>query len=123
MFGTSLRIVRCTVYALARYPHRCLSLIQTYQTLPWILIQESHSYIKRRTAPAFKRVRIGECPTRLLGDIGYINRAQTGCEQRLVRVAPCSVHNECAGVLAYGLGESFWSFLDDNVPPTIFAGG
>jgi hypothetical protein len=94
----------------------------TYQTLPWILIQEPHSHVKRRATPAFKRVRIGECPTRLLGDIGYVDRAQTGGEQRLVRIAPCSVHNECAGVLADGLGESFWSFLDDDVPPTIFTG-
>ena len=39
-----------------------------------------------------------------------------------MRVTPCSVHNECAGILAYGLGESFWSFLRDDVPPTMFAG-
>lgn len=94
----------------------------TYQTLPWILIQEPHGYVKRRTAPAFKRVRIGECPTRLLGDIGYVYRAQPGCEKRLVRITPRSVHNERAGVLADGLGESFWPFLDDDVPPTKFTG-
>jgi hypothetical protein len=122
MFGTSLRMVRCIYASVSELSAPLCQSHTTYQTLPWILIQEPHSYIKRRTAPAFKRVRIRECPTRLLGDIGYINRAQTGCEQRLVRVTPCSVHNECAGVLAYGLGESFWSFLDDNVPPTIFAG-
>lgn len=120
MLGTSLRIVRCVcISALSAPPSQSH---KTYQALPWILIQEPHSYIKRRTAPAFKRVCIGECPTRLLGDVGYINRAQTGGEQRLVRVTPCSVHDECAGVLAYGLGESFRSFLDDNVPPTILAG-
>jgi len=39
-----------------------------------------------------------------------------------VGVTPRSVHNERAGVLAYGLGESFWSFLDDNVSPTMLAG-
>jgi hypothetical protein len=39
-----------------------------------------------------------------------------------VRVTPRSVHNECAGVLANGLGESFWSFLDNDIPPTILTG-
>ena len=39
-----------------------------------------------------------------------------------MRVTPCSVHNECARVLADGLGESFWSFLDNDIPPTILTG-
>jgi hypothetical protein len=39
-----------------------------------------------------------------------------------VRITPRSVHNKRTRVLADGLGESFWSFLDDNVPPAIFTG-
>src|SRR5207302_9153806 len=63
----------------------------TYQTLPWVLIQEPHSYVKRRTAPAFKRVCICQCPTSFFGDIGHINRAQASCEQRLMGSTSCSV--------------------------------
>ena len=93
----------------------------TYQTLPWILIQEPHGYVKRRTAPAFKRVCICQRPASFLGDVGHINRAQARCEQRLMGITPCSVHDECPGVLANCLGESFRSMLNDDVPPSTFA--
>ncbi len=37
-------------------------------------------------------------------------------------ITPRSVHDECAGVLADCLGESFRPMLNDDVPPTTFAG-
>lgn len=36
-------------------------------------------------------------------------------------ITPCSVHDECPGVLANCLGESFRSMLHDDVAPTTFA--
>jgi len=93
----------------------------SYQTLPWILVQEPHSYVKRRTAPAFKRVCVCERPTSLFGDVGDVNRAQARCEQGLVSITPRSVHDKCPRVFANCLGESFRSLLSDDVPPTTFA--
>ena len=39
-----------------------------------------------------------------------------------MRVTPRSVHDECSGIRADSLGESFRSLLDDDVPPTTFVG-
>ena len=98
-----------------------LLLNATNQTFPRILVQEPHRYVKRCTAPTFKRVSICKCITCLLCDIGYVNCAQARCEQGLVRITPRRVHDEGAWVLADGLCKCLWSFLNNDVSPADFA--
>jgi hypothetical protein len=93
----------------------------TNQAFPRILVQEPHRYVKRRTTPAFKRVRIRKCPTCFLCNIGYVNRAQARCEQGLVCITPRRIHDERARVLADGLCKCLWPFFRDDVPPADFA--
>ena len=108
---TSVRLCCCSKRGV-----RC-----SYQTLPGILIQESHCDIESRTSPHLQRVCIRKRPARLFRNIYHIDRPQARRKKRLVCITPSSVHDETAWVLANGLGKGFGTLLDDDVAPTDFA--
>ena len=47
------------------------------QTLPWVLIQETHGNIERGTSPALQTVRIVQSMRRFACNVQYVQRAQT----------------------------------------------
>lgn len=92
------------------------------ETVPRILVKETHSNIESSTTPALKRVEVGESVAGLLGDVEEIDGTDSGSEERLVSIAPGSIHEQAALVLADGLGKSLRALLDENVSPTLLAG-
>jgi len=58
----------------------------------------------------------------LLGDVQQIDSSDTSCKKRLVSITPGGIHDKTPLVCADGLCESFWAFLENDVPPTLGAG-
>ena len=119
--GTSFRRVRCIPRQISHTTTRTYG-FNTHQTLPRVLVQEPHSDVERRPTPALDRVRVRQCPARLLRNVDHIDGSEPRRKQRLVSVAPGRVHDENARILADSLRECFWALLDYDVTPTDFAG-
>jgi len=94
----------------------------TYETLPRILVEESHSDIEGCTTPAFKRVSVSQRPAGLLCDVLHLDRPQTSSQQTLVGITPCGVHDEGTRVLPDSLGERLGTMFDNDVAPANSAG-
>lgn len=89
-----------------------------YQAFPGIFIQEPHGDIEGRSTPTFNTVCIGERVTCLLRNIHHIDRAQASSKQRLMRITPCGVHDQCTRVFTHGLCKGFRALLNNDVSPT-----
>ena len=98
-----------------------MEILQTYQTLPRVLVQEAHSNIERSTTPALNTVSICKGVAGFSGNVRHIGSAQAGGQKRLVSVAPGSVHDKGSRVFADSLGNCLWAVLNNDVAPADFA--
>merc|ERR1712225_45702 len=89
------------------------------ESVPWILIKETHSNIESGTAPALKAVEVAISVTSLFRNVQKIDGSDTGSEKRLMSITPSGVHEKATLVLSDSLCESLWAFLDDNVSPSL----
>ena len=92
------------------------------QSLPGILVEETHGDIKGGTAPTFQCPRVAEGVTGLLGNVEQIDRSDSGGKKRLMRVSPRGVHDQAALVRSDGLGKGSRTFLGNDAPPALGAG-
>lgn len=132
------RRVRNTVCATKQHLERDIrnQLSHLSESVPWILIKETHSNIESGTAPALKTVEVAISVTSLFRNVQKIDfknisavyqdilgeehtGSDTGSEKRLMSITPSGVHEKATLVLSDSLCESLWAFLDDNVSPSL----
>jgi hypothetical protein len=92
------------------------------ESVPRILVEESHSDIKGGTTPALKGVQVRESVAGLLGNAEQINGTDTSSQKRLMGISPSCVHEKSTLVLADSLGKSLGALLKDDVSPSFSAG-
>lgn len=92
------------------------------ESVPGVLVEESHGDIEGSTTPALKRVEVGEGVAGLLGDVQEINGTDTGSQKRLVGVTPGGIHEKSTLVVTDSLGEGLGALLKDDVSPSLLVG-
>lgn len=58
------------------------------ETLPRILVEETHRDVESGTSPALESVGVLESVRSLLGDVGHVDGTETSGEERLVGITP-----------------------------------
>lgn len=91
------------------------------ETVPGVLVEESHGDVKGSTTPALQTVEVGQGVAGLLGNAEKVNSSDTSGKQRLVSISPGGVHEQTTLVLANGLGEGLGALLEENVSPSLLA--
>lgn len=89
------------------------------ESVPGVLVEESHGDVEGSTTPALKRVEVGKGMASLLGDVQEIDGTDTGSQERLVGVTPGGIHEKSTLVLADSLGEGLGALLKDDVSPSL----
>lgn len=92
-----------------------------YQALPRIFIQEAHSNIESCASPALQAIGVLQRVARLLRYVYHFDCPETSRKKRLVCIAPCGVHDQCARVSTNCFSELFGTLLDDDITPTSLA--
>lgn len=87
------------------------------ETVPRILVEETHSNVKSSTAPALQTEKVGEGMAGLLGNVEQINSTDTGGKERLMGITPGSIHEKAALVLADSLGKALGTLFEEDVSP------
>lgn len=79
---TSVANSVCTAYQSLKRDVRDESAKRT-ESLPRILVKETHGDVESGTTPALESVSVLESVGSLLGDVGHVDRTQAGCEEGL----------------------------------------
>ena len=97
------------------------SLAHLAETVPWVLVQETHGNIESGTSPALKSPGVAQGIGSLAGDVQQVDRAHASSEQGLVGVTPGGIHDQSALVCSYGLREGLRTLLGDDISPALRA--
>lgn len=93
----------------------------TYQTFPWIFVQEAKHDIKRGPSPRFEAVGVFVGMAHVFGYGGQVSGAHAGCEKRLLSVAPCRVCYQRLGVCSHLSRKRARAVAEKNGAPPIAA--
>lgn len=85
-------------------------------------MEESQRHVKGGTTPALQAVEVGKGVASFLGNAQEINGSDSGGQQRLVGISPCSVHEKAALVITNSLGKGLGALLKNDASPTLLRG-
>lgn len=91
------------------------------ESVPGVLVEESHGDIEGSTTPALKGVEVGEGVAGLVSNAKEIDSSDTGSQERLMGVTPGGVHEKASLVVADSLGKGLGALLKDDVSPSLLA--
>lgn len=97
-------------------------LSESSQSVPRVLVEESHGDVEGGTTPALQRVGVLKSVGSLLGNVGHVDGSHSGSQKRLVGVSPGGVHDKTTLVVSNGSSESLGALVDNDVSPSVLAG-